>query len=675
MKFIDFMKKRWYLTLIAVVLIAVGVFAAVTLLGHHGDETVSEEEPTETAEVPKERVRLIMTALKADRVGVNTESGFMLNVPKGTKLDEKVIREGLKITPSIDYSIEKPKNGGLVIKPKRFLQPNTVYTFKLDLPNQNIKESWAFQTRREFKIVSTIPGNKGTAVPLNSGIEITFSHTDIENFEENFSIEPPVKGRFEIHKNVGVFVPEGLTKDTIYTVTVKKGVSHGGTRETLKEDYTFSFQTETPSAGQNTETYLNFYDSLYNFPTDVQPVIEVGASSDFKDQIIELALYRYESSEAFEKAIDAMNAEPGWAVVEKERYKPDVSALPLFKSYTIPLTWVEESYYISYLDLPENLPEGHYVLFMKSNGKEDFSFIQINDTQLYVTMTENAALVWANDMITGQPVANAVFEGGTLTPVTTKEDGTAKIEQGLYKGEDSRTICFKLTREGHPPLIAPIYTSGTYNSGVAQADYKSNWRYIYLDRSTYLPTDTVKVWGVLKPRSGETPPKSLTLNLKKDLYDFTTYESSVQVLETKEIQVSGRGVFQAEFAFKDLPQGYYGIELKSGDTVVESNGFSVNKYIKNEYVMSVKPEYNAYFQGETVKADIGCEFYEGTPVSGFEADYAVTNTDNYGVTHEGSVTLDDQGHAALDLKLADDKGPASWEPQSYRINVCLLYTS
>src|SRR5690606_9149197 len=99
--------------------------------------------------------------------------------------------------------------------------------------------TWSFQTKNEFTVLGSLPRDKGWAVPVNTGIEIVFSHENYQDIEEYFEITPRVEGFFERHKRTAVFVPKGLQPGTIYTVRVKKGLGVLGSSETLKEDFVF----------------------------------------------------------------------------------------------------------------------------------------------------------------------------------------------------------------------------------------------------------------------------------------------------------------------------------------------------------------------------------------------------------------------------------------------------
>lgn len=665
MKLLNFIKKRWIIILISVILVAGGTFAAVTFFGGQNEDTIAEDDESEKEDEqqPKQRIRLDLTALSSDKNGIRTESGFKLTFPKGVKLDKKIIKEGLSVTPSFDYNIDSEADG-MIIKPKRSLQDNKVYSFIINLPEQNIKESWAFQTRREFKVTSVFPADKGTGVPLNSGIEVTFSHENIKGFEGNFTIEPKVEGRFEIHKNVAVFVPKALSEDTVYTVKIAKGVTQGESNEALTEDFSFSFQTLTSNIQQDQEQYLYLYNWLYNFPSNIQPILEMSASKEFKDKELDISVYRYESVDSFLSDFEVLNKKPEWVIIDKKKHLPSISASAPIKNYTQKLLFDEKQDYYSYLTLPENLPEGQYLVVIKSGKEMDYAFIQVNDMQLYLNIGAEASLLWVNDMITGEAIQGVSFGGSNIKQVTTAIDGTAVINENIFKDSNNRSVCFKASREGHPDLVAEIRT-GEYHWSYyddARGNDKVNWQTIFLDRRTYLPTDTANVWGFVRPRKGDAPPKALTVNLVKSEYDYESNQSNNFVLETKEVSVTPSGTYRTSFSFKNLPNTYYTIEVKDGDKLISSDYLYIERYIKNDIVISIKPEYRAYYQGESFNAQIKSEFFEGTPVSGYELNYSIFNY-RYGEETKGELVTDKNGNANIKYAIPDEAEPISWSPR------------
>ena len=79
------------------------------------------------------------------------------------------------------------------IIPATSLSYNSLYVLRLYLSDEEYI-SWAFQTVERFMITRILPSNQATNVPVNTGIEITFSHSDHTPLENYFSIHPRLKG-------------------------------------------------------------------------------------------------------------------------------------------------------------------------------------------------------------------------------------------------------------------------------------------------------------------------------------------------------------------------------------------------------------------------------------------------------------------------------------------------
>src|SRR3990172_11075971 len=130
------------------------------------------------------------------------------------------------------------------VQPKEPMAPGQVYRFTLlDSAGATPLRTWAFQTQSVLRVVQTLPADQSTEVPLNIGIELTFSHDGVDGVEERWEIDPPVQGRFEVHKRVVVFVPKELQANRLYTVTLKAGVTVAGSELETTADYGFQFET------------------------------------------------------------------------------------------------------------------------------------------------------------------------------------------------------------------------------------------------------------------------------------------------------------------------------------------------------------------------------------------------------------------------------------------------
>jgi hypothetical protein len=70
------------------------------------------------------------------------------------------------------------------------LQGDSIYNFILTDKDSGARHSWAFQTKRQLTVARTLPRDKSTYVPVNTGIEITFTHDNIETRKNIFQYLP-----------------------------------------------------------------------------------------------------------------------------------------------------------------------------------------------------------------------------------------------------------------------------------------------------------------------------------------------------------------------------------------------------------------------------------------------------------------------------------------------------
>ncbi len=656
-------KKNKYIIISVLILLIVGSAAFFISSKLLNSQASSSSLPSEQTSIKSDIETLSLTPLDNDSTGVAVSSSLLLMTSKKSELDPEDVKNNIKITPSTDFEISKHAEGFL-IKPKSKLIPNKVYSVKLSLPEQNVNESWAFQTRRSFKIVGTLPRQRANNVPVDSGIEITFSHQDIKEFEKHFKIEPQVNGKFEYHKNVAVFAPERLEYGTVYTVTIGKEVYVKGSKQALQEDYTFQFQTASKEEKQQ-QSYIGFSDICNNQPSDAAPNLGIYMSEDILQQDLEVTVYKYKDEDRFIKDYMAQFSDDSWAQTNMDQMKNiDIKTLDQAYTFNTKAIRVEEPYYSTFLPFPEALSEGYYLVDVKSGEINTRTLLQINDMQVYMTADKNSSIIWINDMISGTPVAGANVDLESRSIGRSDTSGLLSISENIFNNKEKSRSAIKIERDGHPSFISILNSYQNYY--YSMYDYesttdKSSWNYMYLDRSTYLPNDKINVWGVIKPRNGTEPPQSITLNLYVYEYAENADEPLKDILDTKEIPVNKFGTYMGSFEIKDLPSRSYHIEAVLGDKVISDKYFDVNKYKKPQYVLKVTPNERCYFQGETTDIDVSCEFFEGTPVANVGVSYSIARDD------EQTLKLNTEGKGKIAVTVNNDL--SSWQPQYQRVEV------
>lgn len=562
---------------------------------------------------------LKMEASLSDSIGVASASSFLLS--SSTKdLPAATVEQTLTINPQFDFEVKQVSAKEVEIVPSQPLTTDTVYHFALaneTLPSED-DPSWAFQIKNPFRIINSLPRNEGTYVPVDSGIEITFSHENYEDIDNYFSISPHVDGRFERHKRTVVYVHKGLSYSTLYTVTVKSGLGLTGSEEKLKEDYVFQFETKAEPKPTVQLGYLSFDKEFVEFPPSEEPVLGFYAYSVPEDFKLPLEVFQYPSQDALLEALAAKEKIPLWAQGCRGVYVYPTEGLTQVLSFEAPL---QEGEYKSYVVFPDKLLEGYYLVQFQYEGETKQSLLQVTDVATYLSVSKTKTLVWVNDVNLGQAVSGAVVNlvGGSLQELT-DSSGIAYFTSPQDLIEAKKLHYFTINTPQGKTAVVPVTDGGYYPYyssyeyiGWSSSQGEDYWSYFYLDRELYLPTDKINFWGLVKHRDRpETRPQIKIQLTKSDYYGY--YQESVPIFET-EITPSDLGTFHGEVPIQNLKPSYYLVQVVLDNKVLATQSLDVKEYTKPAYKISVQPDKEAIFAGETVNLMGEVNFFEGTPVS------------------------------------------------------------
>lgn len=575
-----------------------------------------------------------MTASNQDSTGIESDTTFKLTATED--LDAALVEANLVATPEIDLNVSKTAEGQYEVKPANLLDPNTVYTFSIISQQENGPEefSWAYQVKDTFKITGTLPGDKTSRVPTTSGIEINFSHEqfNLEEAKNYVTISPSVKGHFEKHQRTLTYVPlGGLKTETIYTVTVNKGLPLVGSDKTLEEGKVFQFET---APVENKVTRFHFENDSYEVGTD-QPVALKGYLYNYIENLeddetitADTNIYKFADQEEYLSVTKQKNDLPTWASAARSNFKVDKSKLTHVAEVEGQIGKVS---WQQYLYLPDtDLQTGDYLVEVNFNDHVTQCFLQITDLSSYITVTKTDSLVWVNDVLTNKPVANAKVEI-LETGETAKTDN-----QGIAK--------FKLTpkESGYYNIVITSPEGKTLATelsvGSSETTSSDYWTLLNTDRPVYLPDDTIQFWGFVKPRTnGVTPLKDLTLKFTRG-WD----ETFVDMVDFK---MESDYTFSGSFDINDLPAGYYYLSLYDGDTFLMQQYIQIETYRKPTYNIKVEADKNAYYNGEKIQYDITTEFFDGTPMPNLQLNYFDNDVFEGGTR---TITTDDLGKASIE---------------------------
>lgn len=554
------------------------------------------------------------------------------------------------------------------ISPAAPLQDDTVYRITvLDAPDGTPVRTWAFQTLKPLRVVQTLPADGTTAVPIDVGVELTFSHDGVTGVEEAFSIEPATDGKFETHKRTVVFVPKELTPATLYTVTLAPGiVGVEGTDQTLDEEVRFQFETGLEGRG-DLDVPLQFAQRVWDSALSEPPAMTLfGGYSEKIEEDAELAfeVYQFPDLEAYEDALNEFSELPSWAYFARAWHTIDTSALELYSNFDVDLQTAGE-FGDRYVIFPEALPEGHYLVSTQYRDQPLQALLQVTDISTYIAVSSARTIIWANDLATAEPLVGATITspgmdfsqstGGDGVTFFETPDGLIELTPSVYGYVTSRVVGNMIVTapDGRRAVIplADLFNGFRYfgyREYVFTGDASAYWRFLYTDRHLYRQNDAVKFWGFVRPRDGAAGPQEVVVEVSGWDYSAASGEYGPVTVARAEISSNELGAYMGELELRGVSPGFYTLQALIGDQTVISTYLEVQDFVTPAYDLKVTPSTSAAIEGDEVEFNIEASFFDGTPVPNVELD-----TSSYLLAGDGDgprVVTGEDGQATLDYE-------------------------
>ncbi len=584
-----------------------------------------------------------------DSAGITPSTSFILK--STADLSETVIEKYLKFSPQVEYSAKKisAMTPTYEIIPNVSLATDTVYSIAIaEGPIAEHTYSWAYQVKAPFQIIGTLPRDKASGVPVNTGIEITFNRENIINPGNSFEISPAVPGRFEVRRNVLVFIPtEPLLEKTVYSIKIKPGIKISGSDDSLATDKEVQF--ETTEKYSYLEPQFNFDKTFWEKNPGEEISFEVSASYLKGD--VPLSVYKFNNLQEFVDTYKTtVSLENAWTRFHS--YKPvKISDDKKYLTTSVP---VESQAYVEFVRLPQKLPEGFYLIDSFVNNEHSQAWLQVTPIATFSAVGGVKTLFWLKNLENGNNVSNAdvSFENKNLGK--TNNDGVivvatpSRVVQSAgdpyYYYSTSPTDLF-VVNAGSRQIAIPIENEYGYVSKVSPAS--KWWDYLSLDKTIYLPTDKLHFWGIIKQRNGaDIKGEEITLQLTSPYWEETPQENITVYGETK-AKISDFYTLTGEIGFANLKPGLYQLSAKRGNETIVMETVDVEAYVKPAYKLILEADKNAIFVGDTVTYKVSAKFFDNTPVSNMKIEYNGYFDENI----TGEVQLDQDGEATFAVRL------------------------
>ena len=565
--------------------------------------------------------------------GICVLSSFLLTILSEESTQGSGMVPKITIDGQPDPTIVSEGDNAFRVTPSVPLAYNSLCTVRLSRAGAE-DTTWAFQTTAKLQITSILPKHQATNVPVNTGIEVSFSlgmHTPIDEF---FSISPEVDGRFITKGNTSVFMPtDPLSYGEIYTVTIRAGIVVEGTYEAITDDLVFSFETEAKPDHTSPHDYdaaqVYFFTAYAEFPSFEAPELSFWLNYDSNNQRpqIDVGIYQFNSANEAVDAVDRLLGIPYWSVVAGERSQVDTSGLRRIDSFKVKQTgedaWAER------MTLPKSLPPGFYLVNATVQGRVSQVILQITDIAVQVVADDGKAVVWVNDMNTGKPLRGAEV----IDPVSGKsfysdENGIA-VAQGNILRSDAALSMLVVRADTRENIVIVQGTSSIVPLYLMRDDmwwgpqiYPDDdyWSILQLDRTLFKREDKLNFWGFAKSRQTGAAPDNVSAVLTSASWDW--YNTDDTPLHRQTVSVKD-GSFNGRIDLPHLDPGSYYLTIYHGDITLATTYFEVLDFVKPPYKLTVSTDRRAVFAGDTVNFTMRGEFFEGTPVSMLDISYNI----------------------------------------------------
>ncbi len=568
-------------------------------------------------------------------------------------MDDNFIKNNLEIIPAEKYKIEKLSATLHNIIPLADLQNDQIYQVKINDEDEEYNYSWAFQTKKKFEVEDTLPADNSGYVPANSGIEMYFSLSSLEEIDDYFEIKPHVDGRFTYKDNSVIFIPEKLEENTRYRVTIKKGYGLDDSDNILEEDYSFTFDTKLEKQSQ-----IYFDEPLTNIYMDNAKIIEAYVNDENIE--FDLKIYQFMNADYFAKNIKDF-ADTG-KFLHTEGSIEDIEGLSeISKIKQKPVIVYKYNSPKALFELPD-LEKGYYLLEFISDNKENYHFLQINDMLIYSAFFDKEIFVFAADGKNSQGIVDAavVLNGDQLG--FTDKSGVLSIDRdtSIY---DNKTILIRVEAKGFSDFI---YTDSLYYYSYYyrnQYEAYKYLRYIDTDRPVYMPTDTINVWGFARHKDDK--------SLNRVKIELTEADTNL-ILEEKTLDLTDIGTYQTEFHINNISTTGCIINVYDNDIKISSKYISISQYTKP--LFALKGEFDKEFvnNGENINYKLAANFFDGYPFPNLELKYSTSFYNSYGgnasyTPVNSQVKLNGKGEAVIDV--ITSMISSNWRPATINMNV------
>ncbi|MBE0690963.1 MAG: Ig-like domain-containing protein, partial [Anaerolineae bacterium] len=268
-------------------------------------------------------------------------------------------------------------------------------------------------------------------------------------------------------------------------------------------------------------------------------------------------------------------------------------------------------------------------------------FLIVGTANLTLKQSVDQALIWATDVQSGEPIANA--------PIRLYGQDYAMLGEGVTDADGLLKLDLPRNADLYQPRMAVLNDGGQFGIGLGQWSngiegydfaqpteyFVEQYRaYVYTDRPIYRPGQPVYFRGVIRDRNDVT----YTLPALRDIPVRIYGGNDGTLLYDEKLTLTPYGTFSGQFDLAaDAPLGYYRMELDlprpdPNTPYYGSEGrvsFQVAQYRAPEFQVDVTSDQDEVVQGDTIRVLVDSRYFFGGVVSNANVDYSVVGQPYY----------------------------------------------
>lgn len=397
-------------------------------------------------------------------------------------------------------------------------------------------------------LVSVSPWNEA-GVSADSQIVIKWNHAVSSEAGDSVDITPSVRGEWNAAGNRLIFTPQKFAAGTYYTVTLPRGTVMNNEGDTLKEELSFSFETEDSSLRIPDTESFSVGGYQYHFSGD--DIIEIPVSCIGEDDFdVDVSVYRAEDKDAYIAAFAKFFTYPSWAQLTIEKYRASLRNFDQISESAMAVQTENNTPSV----VLGSLPAGQYLVRMTAAHSSYDIAVTVGDMDQTVFYDGENLNLWChqnNDRVTGGTVRVA----GKSYDLD--ENGFVSIPFDVTAGEIDRIPSW--------PALTIISGEEETVYFVDVDDFQVSYQTTLItDQTTMQSGDDLTASGCIAVENGVFADDELTLTLTSDSGVIDTEET-----ETKD------GCFSYTWEALHLPDGDYRVNLIYDGEEQGSSAFSV----------------------------------------------------------------------------------------------------